>query len=79
MRGASGFFSPVRSGMKGTTMQSTIYHADVLGSMLRPHFLADARDALESALATDDAGAIADARAALHKAEDRAVDEALKR
>jgi 5-methyltetrahydropteroyltriglutamate--homocysteine methyltransferase len=51
----------------------TVHHADVIGSMLRPHYLAEARSALDAAGDGDRSAA----QAALREAEDRAVDEAL--
>lgn len=51
----------------------TIHHSDVVGSMLRPHYLVEARAALQAAGGADRPAA----QAALSEAEDRAVDEAL--
>lgn len=59
----------------------TIHHANVVGSMLRPHQLVEARRAVYAARAAahEQAGgdAVDEAAASLREAEDRAVDEAL--
>jgi 5-methyltetrahydropteroyltriglutamate--homocysteine methyltransferase len=54
-----------------------IHHADVVGSMLRPHYLVDARNAMYAAGASGDQEAIGAAAAGLREAEDRAIDEAV--